>query len=87
MLIEDNPERYELAIPCMHYYIYAYSSKSLVDWSFSTSFRWFYDISDTSRERLPGEEDGVDFFFEKARKMQTGYQRNHFIEVYSASIP
>ncbi|KAL5970270.1 MAGUK p55 subfamily member 2, partial [Taenia solium] len=50
MLIEDNPERYELAIPY------------------------------TSRERLPGEEDGVDFFFEKARKMQIGYQRNHFIE-------
>ncbi|VDM22360.1 unnamed protein product [Hydatigera taeniaeformis] len=50
MLIEDNPERYELAIPY------------------------------TSRERLPGEEDGVDFFFEKAQKMKAGYQRNHFIE-------
>ncbi|EUB63317.1 MAGUK p55 subfamily member 2 [Echinococcus granulosus] len=50
MLIEDNPERYELAVPY------------------------------TSRERLPGEQDGVDFFFEKARKMQSGYQRNHFIE-------
>ncbi|KAL5109563.1 MAGUK p55 subfamily member 2 [Taenia crassiceps] len=50
MLIENNPERYELAIPY------------------------------TSRERLPGEEDGVDFFFEKAQKMQNGYQRNHFIE-------
>uniref|UniRef100_A0A5K3F4L9 MAGUK p55 subfamily member 6-like n=1 Tax=Mesocestoides corti TaxID=53468 RepID=A0A5K3F4L9_MESCO len=50
MLIEDNPDRYELAIPY------------------------------TSRARLPGEEDGVDFFFESARKMQNGYQRNHFIE-------
>ncbi|KAM7536014.1 hypothetical protein Aperf_G00000098650 [Anoplocephala perfoliata] len=50
MLIEDNPERYELVIPY------------------------------TSRERLPGEEDGVDFFFESAKKMQNGYQRNHFIE-------
>ena len=38
-------------------------------------------ILDTSRERNPGEEDGVDFFFENARKMQNGYQRNHFIEV------
>ncbi|VDL63177.1 unnamed protein product [Hymenolepis diminuta] len=50
MLIEDNPDRYDLAIPY------------------------------TSRERLPGEEDGVDFFFENAKKMRNGYQRNHFIE-------
>ncbi|VDN98953.1 unnamed protein product [Rodentolepis nana] len=63
MLIEDNPDRYDLAIPC--------ELNRLTNPP---------PLPNTSRERLPGEEDGVDFFFEKAKKMQNGYQRNHFIE-------
>ncbi|VDL91715.1 unnamed protein product [Schistocephalus solidus] len=50
MLIERDPDRYEIAIPY------------------------------TSRPKFPDEEEGEEFFFESAARMQNTYKKNGFIE-------
>ncbi|KAL7060512.1 hypothetical protein AAHC03_09918 [Spirometra sp. Aus1] len=50
MLIEADPDRYEIAIPY------------------------------TSRPKFPDEEEGDEFFFESAARMQNTYKKNGFIE-------